>query len=134
MLLSNPANGLEYGCAAPQQNLGSIHGDLDERVHGDGFGNRNAHVAVQLLAFGWLRREAGIARTLLVLPLGTAAALAVLLGSGGVAAFALVWAMLRLGGASIDEPARRYLYDLFPVELRAMFKFISYTQPEQAGL
>ena len=75
-------------------------------------------VAIQLLAFGWLRHEAGIARTLLVLPLGAAAALAVLWVSGGVAGYALVWAMLRLGGSSIDEPARRYLYDLFPVELR----------------
>lgn len=77
-----------------------------------------AALALQLLAFGWLRREAGVARTLLVLPLAGAAALAVLLGSGGIAAVALVWALLRLGGAAVDEPARRFLFDLFPVELR----------------
>ena len=77
-----------------------------------------AALALQLLAFGWLRREAGVARTLLVLPLAAAAALAVLLGSGGIGATALVWAMLRLGGAAVDEPARRFLFDLFPEELR----------------
>src|SRR5207244_11928296 len=36
----------------------------------------------------------------------------------GVATASLVWAMLRLSGAAVDEPARRFLHELFPEEAR----------------
>lgn len=77
-----------------------------------------AAIGLQLMAFNWLRREAGVANTLLTLPLGAAVAFLTMLFSGGVAAASLVWAMLRLSIAAVDEPARRFLHDLFPMEVR----------------
>lgn len=76
-------------------------------------------VGLQLLAFNWLRREAGVANTLLTLPLGATASLLLMLTGAGVATASLVWAMLRLSVSAVDDPARRFLHELFPTELRA---------------
>jgi hypothetical protein len=75
-------------------------------------------IALQLLSFPWLRRRAGVASTVLIVPLATAIAVASVLASGGLLALSSLWAVLRLGSASLDGPAREFLEELFPTELR----------------
>jgi CRP/FNR family cyclic AMP-dependent transcriptional regulator len=75
-------------------------------------------LGLQLVSFRWLRRRAGVAGTVVVVPFATTVAILMVLGTGGLLALASLWSVLRLGSASLDTPAREFLEELFPTELR----------------